>query len=567
MEAIQGAARAEAEMTPILSETELAAVAAALAGPNACFTAAERCLLSGVKPHRNATVIVSLRKQICAGADPLGEAFCRLRSPVERRAYGATYTPFAIVQSMVDWAAGMHAPARIVDPGAGSGRFLLTAARRFPEATLVAVETDPLAVLMLRANAAALGVADRLTIELEDYRRINLPKIGGPTLFIGNPPYLRHHDIPESWKTWFAGTAAAHGFKASKLAGLHIHFFLKTRQLARRGDYGAFITSAEWLDVNYGSVLRKLLTNGLGGVALHVLAPATMPFADANTTGAITCFSIGSPSSQLTFRAVNSLDELDGLDAGKAIRWSMLDKTSRWSTIIRPNPKPPRGYIELGEICRVHRGQVTGSNEVWIAGAYSGDLPGAFLFPCITRAKELFKAGPVLESGAHLRKVIDLPVDLDKLGAPDRAKVDLFLEWARRQGADLTYIAKHRRAWWSVGLKNPAPILCTYMARRPPAFVRNRCGARHVNIAHGLYPLEPLSENQLTELIAYLRAHVRVEAGRTYAGGLTKFEPKEVERIPIPRLDNLHERAAKLVAPRTGQRRGTSEIAVSQGAS
>ena len=36
--------------------------------------------------------------------------------------------------------------------------------------------------------------------------------------------------------------------------------------------------------------------------------------------------------------------------------------------------------------------------------------------------------------------------------------------------ADQSHVARHRRAWWSVGLKAPAPILCTYVARRPPAF-------------------------------------------------------------------------------------------------
>jgi adenine-specific DNA-methyltransferase len=39
-----------------------------------------------------------------------------------------------------------------------------------------------------------------------------------------------------------------------------------------------------------------------------------------------------------------------------------------------------------------------------------------------------------------------------------------------------------------VRLRPPAPILATYMARRPPAFVHNLAGARHVNIDHGLYP-------------------------------------------------------------------------------
>jgi adenine-specific DNA-methyltransferase len=152
-------------------------------------------------------------------------------------------------------------PARIVDPGSGSGRFLMEAAALFPKAQLVAIDVDPLATQILRANATIRGFASRLVVKLDDYRRVTLDAINGPTLFIGNPPYVRHHDIAPVWKNWFAETAASFGFTASKLAGLHIHFFLRTRQLARQGDFGAFITAAEWLDVNYGS-LQSLRRSG-----------------------------------------------------------------------------------------------------------------------------------------------------------------------------------------------------------------------------------------------------------------------------------------------------------------
>jgi hypothetical protein len=72
------------------------------------------------------------------------------------------------------------------------------------------------------------------------------------------------------------------------------------------------------------------------------------------------------------------------------------------------------------------------------------------------------------------------------------------------------------------------------MARRPPAFVRNLAGARHVNIAHGLYPREPLPPAALDGLAAYLRWSVTTRQGRTYAGGLIKFEPGELERLLVP---------------------------------
>lgn len=90
-----------------------------------------------------------------------------------------------------------------------------------------------------------------------------------------------------------------------------------------------------------------------------------------------------------------------------------------------------------------------------------------------------------------------------------------------------------------MGLKDPAPILATYMARRPPAFVRNLAAARHINICHGLYPREELAEDYLSSLVKYLARHMTLSGGRTYAGGLTKFEPREMERIPIPTPEQI----------------------------
>jgi hypothetical protein len=202
-------------------------------------------------------------------------------------------------------------------------------------------------------------------------------------------------------------------------------------------------------------------------------------------------------------------------------------------------PIRPSGFIELGELFSVHRGQVTGSNDLWIACNSPVDLPSRFLRPTVTKARELLSAGAILEYASALRCIIDLPLDLGRVSSSHREKVDRFLTWARRNGADKSYVARHRRAWWAVALYDPAPILCTYMARRPPAFVRNLCNARHLNIAHGLYPREPIAEPMLMAIIAWLRRHATVDGGRTYAGGLTKFEPRELERMLIPRPENL----------------------------
>ena len=524
----------------------LVALAAALgAEETGDLSAAEQRLLDEQDQDAAPAAELVLRASslIRRGEDPLGDAYCAIRSPGERRPLGQTYTPRPIIEAMLRWASDHGTPARVVDPGAGSGRYLLAAGRRFPEAELHGSDVDPLATLMLRANLAAAGLAGRARIHLGDYRALALPEAEGPTLFIGNPPYVRHHQIAPEWKAWLLQTARRHGLHASALAGLHVHFFLATAEYGRRGDFGAFITSSEWLDVNYGALVRRLLLDELGGQSLHVLAPEAQPFSDATTTGAITCFRIGDTVPTMKVRRVESVSDLGRLAKGRSISRQRLAETNRWSVLTRATPPLPEGHVELGELCRVHRGTVTGANAVWVRRDAHPDLPERVLFPSITRARELFGAGARLGSLDALRRVVDLPVDLDVFDAAARRQIDRFLREARARGVPEGYIASNRRAWWSVGLRAAAPILATYMARRPPAFVRNDAGARHINIAHGLYPREEMTDAVLDRLADHLRAAVTLAQGRTYAGGLVKFEPREMERIPVPGPDMLIEGA------------------------
>lgn len=480
-----------------------------------------------------------LKREIGRKRDPLGDAFTVLRTPAERREQGATYTPFAIVEAMVNWAAASQAgsasgPQRIVDPGVGSARFLLAAGRKFPKAELIGIDLDPVATLIARGNLAAAGFENRSRILLADYRDVKLPLEKGRTLYVGNPPYVRHHLLPAKWKRWLTTEARGLGYEASQLAGLHVHFFLATVLQAKTGDFGSFITAAEWLDVNYGRLMRNMFLNQLGGQSLTVVEPTARPFADAAATAVISTFQIGSKPKSIHIRRVDHAGQIEPLQGGLVLPRDRLESQARWSHLTRRTKAAPPGFVELGELCRVHRGQVTGANRVWIAGKHSLGLPAGVLFRSVTRARELFQAGRALSDRSSLRDVIDIPVELSVFDAEERKAIDRFLKLAKAAGASEGYVAENRKAWWSVGLKAPAPVLATYMARRPPAFVRNLIDARHINIAHGLYPRDPLASEVLDRLAAYLAKATDVRHGRTYAGGLTKFEPREMERLLVP---------------------------------
>ncbi|MDY3558222.1 SAM-dependent methyltransferase, partial [Gemmata sp. JC673] len=509
--------------TEITSE-KLASLAVALGARTvAGWSDAEQRLTRLLVPVEDWLVEESIQK-IKAGEDPLGEYFCRLRSAEERRDQGATYTPFRIADWMIERAAERYGPpARVVDPGVGSARFLGRAGKIFPKALLVGVEIDPLPALLARASLATLGLGNRSQIVLADYRDAPLGRVDGRTLYIGNPPYLRHHQITPAWKRWLTEESRKLGLDASQLAGLHVHFFLSTAQRASPGDVGVFITAAEWLDVNYGKLVRDLFLGPLGGQRIDVIEPTAEPFPDAASTAAITFFETGAQPEQVILRRVATIDGLGDVSKERVVRRERLEAESRWTHLTRAGQKGPKGYVELGELCRVHRGQVTGANKFWIAGEHSRDLPANVFYPTVTKARELIRAGKVLEDAAVLRRVIDLPSDLDVFDAEERKAVNRFLTNAKKLQVHEGYVAANRRAWWSVRLREPAPILATYMARRPPAFVRNRADARHINIAHGLYPREDFGESVLSNLVDYLSTSVRVAEGRTYAGGLTKF--------------------------------------------
>jgi adenine-specific DNA-methyltransferase len=522
-----------------LSERHLAAIAIALGARKvAGWSDAEDALTRDLPPISR-SVLRTVRRRIEQKNDPLGTAFCRVRTAEVRRSQGATYTPKPIVRAMLKWAwNSCEHPFRVVDPGVGSARFLVAAGRRFPAARLIGVDTDPLAAMLARAHLASAGFAHRAEIHVGDYRTLSLPAVDGRTLYLGNPPYVRHHLIGPAWKAWLTKTAAALKLpEASQLAGLHVHFYVATAAHAREGDFGAFITAAEWLDVNYGRVLRDLFIGPLGGRSITLIEPTAQPFPDAATTAAIACFEVGSRSKTVRLKRAATLDNLsstNGLSSGRVVRRERLEAAHRWTPLTRSPKQEREGFIELGELCRVHRGQVTGSNKVWIAGPHAEQLPESVLFATVTRARELFAAGHALTDAAPLKRVIDLPAELDVFDKAERKLIDAFLKKAKAMGADRGYVAEKRRAWWSVGLRHAAPILTTYMARRPPAFVRNIAEARHINIAHGVYPRDEMSDGMLTALAAYLSNTVTQAEGRTYAGGLTKFEPKEVERLLVP---------------------------------
>jgi release factor glutamine methyltransferase len=84
------------------------------------------------------------------------------------------------------------APARVLDLGVGSGAILLAVLAERPNASGVGVDLSDGALAVAQTNAAALGLAERLTLKHGSW---DVGLDGAFDLVLSNPPYIATHDI------------------------------------------------------------------------------------------------------------------------------------------------------------------------------------------------------------------------------------------------------------------------------------------------------------------------------------------------------------------------------------
>jgi release factor glutamine methyltransferase len=82
-------------------------------------------------------------------------------------------------------------PRRVLDVGTGCGAVALAIAAELPEASLVATDVSPAAIALARENAEALGLVDRVRLELG-----TVPSGEEFDLVVANLPYVRADEWP-----------------------------------------------------------------------------------------------------------------------------------------------------------------------------------------------------------------------------------------------------------------------------------------------------------------------------------------------------------------------------------
>ncbi len=251
--------------------------------------------------------------------DIVGLIFQKLISPETRHRYGQHFTgadPVDLINSFCI----RTADATVLDPACGSGSFLVRAYYRKralnERRSHVAMLGDIFGcdISLYPAHLATLNLAAREINDEANYPRIDrrdflklkpnepfcnipehvtgnkvpvfLPKLDA---VVGNPPYVRQEKISKEDKPKYA-QAVADAFRGTKLTGradLHCYFWPVAAQFIKEGGYFGFLTSGQWLDVDYGFELQRWMLRHFKIVAIMESATERW-FPDARVKTCIT---------------------------------------------------------------------------------------------------------------------------------------------------------------------------------------------------------------------------------------------------------------------------------------
>ena len=186
----------------------------------------------------------------------LGEwGFRRLTLRVDRRALVPRPETEVVVERCLALLDGLEAPV-VLDVGVGSGAIALAIADERPGARVTAIDASADALALARENAAATGLADRVSLAEHD-AKAGLP--AGPyDLVVANPPYVAEREIeelPPEVRDWEPRDALVEGGHASAVARGACSVLRAGGWLVlETHEYGARAVAAELESLGYGDV-------------------------------------------------------------------------------------------------------------------------------------------------------------------------------------------------------------------------------------------------------------------------------------------------------------------------
>jgi hypothetical protein len=478
------------------------------------------------------------------------------RSGPEREALrekGQFWTPEWVAEAMVTYVLAGRCD-EIFDPAVGEAAFFRAAKavgkELGREIRLLGTEIDQ--QVLVNAKKGDLTDGDLASVWITDF--VLQPPKGPFKAIVANPPYIRHHRLPASYKGRLRTLGAQLvGSPLDGRAGIHVYFLLRALELLAPDGRLAFIMPADTCEGVFAAALWDWISRHYRLDAVVTFAPHASPFPGVDTNPVVFMIGRANPADSFWWIRCNK----PGTDAFKRLLRSdfrasggedlsvhLRSLSEALATgLSRPPLRQERSPLTLVHFAKVMRGIATGANEFFfltVNQASDLGIPDEFLVPGIGRTRDV--CGDEL-TPAGLRE-LDARGRPTLLFAPDGRRLDRFpdavkkyLEKGEAMGLPGRSLIRTRRPWYKMERRAAPPLLFAYLGRRNARFIRNSAGAVPLTGFLCVYPHQdtPAFVNALWEVLRHPRTVSNLSlVAKSYGSGAIKAEPRALEKLPIP---------------------------------
>lgn len=434
----------------------------------------------------------------------------------------AYYTPATLADTLAQWLV-RTGDERVLEPSVGEGALVDAAwrqaqrVRKYPSLRFTVCDINPLVIETIGPRLGTSSEARAI-----DFLQLDPASTGLFDGVLTNPPFTRNHHLEPQRRAILRkrfGTVGA--------AGLWVHFLFHAVEFLRQGGRLAAVIPASALFSDYGRAGLRRLSERFAQIEIREIVDRPLWVNGADERGALLL--------------------ADGFGQGS----SDLPTPTRWSAEGMPAGLLPifngaydrlaNQCVALGTIATLSIGAVTGCNSVFLL-----DEP--------QRLGLKIKRSDVLPIVSRARQIKGLTVDNARLLALARKGEKTWLLAPARLGEkgsgirrQLAKVSPRRRTstvwftkrtpWWDVDAGTPSDAIFTYMNDWGPRLVLADAGVRCTNTLHCVRFVggSTIAQRQ-TASLSLLTTFGQLAAeriGRSYGGGLLKFELKDARGFPI----------------------------------
>lgn len=469
------------------------------------------------------------------------------------RQKGQFWTPPWIATPMVRYAVAGGSD-HLFDPAVGTGALFCAAkevaAQSGRQLELLGTELDP---AMVDRASTRLTPTDLSGVQIRDF--ILDPPTRQFHAIVANPPYIRHHRLPESLKLRLkALSTRALGTALDGRAGYHIYFLIQSLGLLAPGGRLAFIMPADSCEGVFAKTLWGWIARKFRLDAVITFAPQATPFPGVDTNAVVVLIQHAPPSDTFLWTRCTSPAD-PGLaewvasgfkpPGGHAFDVWERDLSEGLRTGLSRAPRSeemPRGPVLL-DFATVLRGIATGANQFFFLTSTQATelgIPHQFLIPAIGRTRDV-AASELNADDLHTLELAGRPTRLLALDGRPRSEfpnaVQRYVQRGELQRINERPLVAMRRPWYKMEVRAVPPILFAYLGRRNARFIRNRAGVVPLSCFLCVYPRARDAESveRLWRVLSHPDTVANLpQVGKSYGSGAIKVEPRALERLPLP---------------------------------